>query len=94
MTLKRLKKAGLMTKLVVLILLVYMAIALLNLRTKVTAAQAELDALAGQVTAQAQQNTELAEAIANSDDPAVLERVARDKGFVMEGERIMVDVAN
>lgn len=83
-----------MTKLVVLILLVYMAITLLNLRTQVQAAQAELDALTSQVTAQTQQNAELADAIANSDDPAVLERVARDRGFVMEGERIMVDVAN
>lgn len=90
----RVKKAGLMTKLVVLILLVYMAITLLNLRTQVQAAQAELDALTSQVTAQTQQNAELADAIANSDDPAVLERVARDRGFVMEGERIMVDVAN
>lgn len=83
-----------MTKLVVLILLVYMAITLLNLRTQVQAAQTELDALTNQVTAQTQQNAELADAIANSDDPAVLERVARDRGFVMEGERIMVDVAN
>lgn len=90
----RVKKAGLMTKLVVLILLVYMAITLLNLRTQVQAAQTELDALTNQVTAQTQQNAELADAIANSDDPAVLERVARDRGFVMEGERIMVDVAN
>ncbi len=88
------KKAGLMTKIVVAVLLVYMAVSLLDLRTRIQTAQSELDELNLQVTAQMQENAELSDAIANSDDPAVLERVARDKGYVMEGERIMVDVSN
>ncbi len=90
----RTKKAGLMTKIVILALLIYMATSLLDLRTQLQTAQAQLDDLDRQVTAQIQENTELADALANSDDPEVLERAARDKGFVREGERIMVDVAN
>ena len=90
----RTKKAGLITKIVVAILLVYMAVTLLDLRTRIQTAQGELDELNAQVTARTQENAELSDAIANSDDPAVLERVARDKGYVMEGERILVDVAN
>lgn len=90
----RTKKAGLMTKIVILALLIYMATSLLDLRTQLQTAQAQLDDLDRQVTAQIQENTKLADALANSDDPEVLERAARDKGFVREGERIMVDVAN
>ena len=88
------KKAGLMTKLVVLALLIYMATSLLDLRTQIQTAQSQLDDLDRQVAAQIQENAELSYAIENSDDPTVLERAARDKGFVREGERIMVDVAN
>lgn len=88
------KKAGLMTKLVVLALLIYMATSLLDLRAQIQTAQDQLSDLDRQVAAQTQENTELADAITNSDDPAVLERAARDKGFVREGERVMVDVAN
>ena len=90
----RTKKAGLITKIVVAILLVYMAVTLVDLRTRIQTAQGELDELNAQVTARTQENAELSDAIANSDDPEVLERVAREKGYVMEGERILVDVAN
>ena len=90
----RTKKAGLITKIVVAILLVYMAVTLLDLRTRIQTAQGELDQLTRQVTAQTQENAELSDALANSSDPEVLERVAREKGYVMDGERIMVDVSN
>ncbi len=88
------KKAGLITKIVVAVLLVYMAVTLLDLRTRIQTAQGELDQLTRQVTAQTQENAELSDALANSSDPEVLERVAREKGYVMDGERIMVDVSN
>ena len=88
------KKAGLITKIVVAVLLVYMAVTLLDLRTRIQTAQGELDQLTRQVTAQTQENAELSDALANSGDPEVLERVAREKGYVMDGERIMVDVSN
>ena len=68
------KRAGFLTKLVVLALLIYMATSLLELRGKI--------------------QTVLREAIANSDDPEMLEQVARDRGYVEQGETLFIDVAN
>ena len=88
------KKAGFLTKIIVLVLLVYMATTLLNLRTQLQTYLAEKDTLAAQVTQIAQQNAQLSDTIQNKDDPAVLEAVARDKGFVKAGEKLFVDIAD
>lgn len=88
------KRAGFLTKLVVLALVIYMAIALLDLRGKILGVQDERDGLERQVASQRQENQELAEAIANSDDPDTLERAAREKGYVYKGETLFIDVAN
>lgn len=88
------KRAGFLTKLVVLALIIYMAIALLDLRGKIMSVQAERDGLTRQVTSQRQENQELAEAIENSDDPEMLERAARERGYVYKGETLFIDVAN
>ena len=88
------KRAGFLTKLVVLALLIYMAITLLNLRGKISGVQAQRDELARQVVSQQLENQKLSDAIANSDDPEMLERVARDRGYVEKGETLFVDVAN
>ena len=88
------KRAGFMTKLVVLAMLIYMAITLLDLRGKIQGVQAEREELARQVTSQRLENQKLADAIANSDDPEVQERVARDRGYVERGETLFIDVAN
>lgn len=90
----QLKKAGFLTKIVVLALLIYMATSLLNLRAQLQANLEEQNALSAQAEQLAQENTRLADAIENRDDPAVLEAVARDKGFVKAGEKLFVDVAN
>lgn len=90
----KLKRAGVGTKILVLILLVAAVTALLSLQAQVRQAEADRDLLSDQVLEQQEENAALADAIANSDDPEVLERVAREKGCVMEGERILVDVAN
>ena len=52
------------------------------------------DALAQQVADQRLENQELADAIENSDDPEMLERVAREKGYVKQNELLFYDVAN
>ena len=65
----RTKKAGLLTKVVVLALLIYMATALLNLQGQIQEAQAQRDTLSQQVAEQTQINAELAEDVANPDDP-------------------------
>ena len=90
----QLKKAGFLTKVVILALLIYMATALLDLRTQLQSDLEEQSALSAQVEQLEQQNTKLADAIENKDDPDVLEAVARDKGFVKAGEKPFVDVAN
>ena len=88
------KRAGFLTKIVVLVLLIYMAITLLDLRGRIQAVQAERDALARQVTSQLLENRKLEDAIENSDDPEMLEQVARDRGYVEQGETLFIDVAN
>ena len=88
------KRAGMLTKLVIVVLMVYMAVSLLDLRTQIQTAQDQKDILTAQVAAQKLDNQQLTEAIENSDDPAMLESVARDKGYVKPGETLYVDVAN
>ena len=88
------KRAGFLTKIVVLALLIYMATSLLELRGKIQEVQAQRDELTWQVTDQQLENRKLADAIANSDDPGMLERVARDRGYVEKDETLFIDVAN
>lgn len=90
----QIKKAGFLTKIVILGLLIYMATSLLNLRAQLQVHLEQRDALSAQVEQLAQENTQLADAIENKDDPDVLEAVARDKGFVKAGEKLFIDPAN
>lgn len=90
----QLKRAGFLTKIIVLALLIYMATSLLDLRGQIQATQGQRDALAQQVADQRLENQRLADAIENSDDPNMLEQVARDKGYVKQGEILYFDVAN
>lgn len=83
------KKAGLLTKIVVLALLIYMSTALLDLRGRITSVQAQRDALTQQVATQSQRNAELADAVENSSDPERISDVAREKlGLVAPGEKV------
>jgi len=89
------KRAGILTKIVVLGLLVYFATVLLSLNGQIAAAEAERDAMRAQVAQQAQLNADLAEDVANADDPHRQEDIARDKlGLVVPGEQIFIDVTN
>ena len=90
----RFKRAGMITKVVIMVLMIYMTISLLNLRAQIETAQGQKEILAAQVAAQKMENQQLTEAIANSDDPDMLESVARSKGYVKPGETLYVDVAN
>lgn len=85
------KKAGFLTKIVVLALLIYMATALLDLRGLILSAREERDALEQQVADQSQRNAELADAVENSGDPGRVGDVAREKlGLVEPGEKVFV----
>lgn len=90
----RFKQAGFLTKLVVLALLIYMVTSLLDLRGQIQATQSQRDALAQQVADQRLKNQELADAIEHSADTEMLERVAREKGYVKQNEMLFFDVAN
>ena len=90
----RFKRAGWITKVLIAILMIYMTISLLNLHGQIQSVQSERDALKEQVVTKRLENQQLAEAIENSDDPAMLESVARKKGYVKPGETMYVDVAN
>ena len=85
----RTKKAGILTKLVVLALLIATATALLNLRSQIAAAQQGLAEMEAQVAAQSQINADLADAVENSGDPQRQLDIARGKlGLVKPGERV------
>ena len=88
------KPAGCVTKIVVLVLMIYMATSLLNLLGQLKTVQAQRDTLEQQVISQQLDNQRLSDAIENSDDPDMLERVARAKGFVRQGEELYIDVAS
>lgn len=90
----QLKQAGFLTKIVILVLVIYMATSLLDLRSQIQETQTLRNTLAEQVANQTLENQRLADAIANSDDPDMMEQVAREKGYVKQGEVLYIDVAN
>ena len=91
----KLKKAGLLTKIVVLALLIYMSITLLNLQSRIQETQATRDQYQQQVDSQTQVNAALANDVANSDDPEYALKIARSRlGLVVPGEKIFEDITH
>ena len=85
----KLKKASLLTKLVVLALLIGAATGLLNLRQQILTAEADLTEAQSRGAEQKQVNAELADAVENSGDPERQADLARSKlGLVEPGEYI------
>ena len=86
----RTKRAGFLTKIVVLALLIAAATGLLNMRGQIQRAQSDRDDLAAQVAAQTQVNADLADAVENSGDPERQADIARNKlGLVEPGEQVI-----
>ena len=84
----RFKRAGIGTKLLVLVLLVAAVTALLSMRAKLETAQAQRDLLSQQVQEQIETNAALADDIANSSDPEYLANIARSKLGLLEPDEI------
>lgn len=85
----KVKKASLLTKVVILALLIGAAATLLNLQNKLAAAQEDLAQAQAEVAAQRQVNADLSDAVENSDDPERQTDIARDKlGLVTPGEYV------
>ena len=85
----KIKRASLLTKVVILALLVAAATGLLGLRSQLSTAQADLAEAQRQVEEQKQVNADLADAVENSGDPDRQADLARDKlGLVEPGEYV------
>lgn len=83
----RFKRAGMLTKLLILILLLVGVTTFLNLKGQVAALEDQRAQLELQVNRQKQENQSLAAAIADKDDPDRIADVARDRlGLVKPGE--------
>lgn len=88
----KIKRAGMATKLLVLVLLAAVAIALLSTRAKLSAAQADRETLVRQVQAQQEENAALQDGIDHSGDPEYLGDIARSRlGLVEPGEIVFED---
>ena len=88
----KVKRAGMATKLLVLVLLAALAAALLSTQAKLNAAQVSREELARQIQAQQEVNAALADDIAHSSDPDYLADIARGKlGLLAPDEIEFVD---
>lgn len=86
----QLKKAGFLTKLVVIVLLIVTSVTFLQLQGQIASAQEERDALQLQVARQVQRNADLQDAVEHSGDPERQEDVARNElGLVSPGEKVI-----
>lgn len=89
------KQAGIITKVVVLILLIYLSILLANVRTQISNAETERQALQTQVDEQTAVNADLAADIANRNDPDTVLAIAKERMRLVEsGEVIFYDTTN
>lgn len=87
----QIKKAGFLTKIVVLALLIAASVGLLRMRGQITQAEAERDLLASQVARQTQTNADLQDAVENSGDAGRQADIARDQlGLAAPGEKVII----
>ena len=89
------KKSSLLTKIVIMVLLVYAMIVLVSLQRQLSQKQAERAVLETQLTEQQQANAALHSSIDAIDTDEGVEAVAREKlGLVSEGEITFYDAGN
>lgn len=87
--------ASIITKLVILILIGYLSITLLNIRSQIRDAESQYTALQTRITAQTAENAVLEEHLNNRDDPQTVLEIAKEKlGLVEPGEIIFYDTTN
>ncbi len=85
------KKAGFLTKLVVLALLIAASVSLLRMQGLIAQAQGELDDLKLQVANQTQINADLRDAVDHSGDPNRQHDIARNElGLAAPGEKVII----
>jgi len=91
----RFKHSSLLTKLLVLVLVVYATVTLVSLQSQVTEKKAEVESLESSIDAAKQENLRLEQAIDALDTDEGVEAVARQKlGWVSKGEIVFNDMGN
>lgn len=87
----QIKKAGFLTKIVVLTLLVASAVSLLGLQGRIGQAQEELETKQREVAQQSQVNADLRDAIDHSSDPDRQAAIARSElNLAAPGEKVII----
>ena len=87
----QIKKAGFLTKIVVLTLLVASAVSLLSLQGRIVEAQREQEELRLRVAQQSQLNADLRDAIDHSGDPDRQAAIARSElNLAAPGEQVII----
>ena len=90
----KLKKAGIITKLLIVALALYAVISIVTINGRVTQAQQDKSELQRQVDEMAQENAELQYQLDHSEDQETIEEIARNKlGLVLPGEKIFYDIS-
>ncbi len=85
------KKAGLLTKLVVLTLLIASAVSLLGLQGRIGEARLEQEEMTRKVAQQSQVNADLRDAIDHSGDPERQAAIARSElNLAAPGEKVII----
>jgi len=85
------KKAGFLTKIVVLGLLIATSVGLLRMQGQIVQAQRDRDVLRSQVLQQTQVNADLQDAVDHSGDPDRQADIARNElGLVSPGEKVII----
>ncbi len=90
----KVKRAGMLTKLLILILLVATVTTYLNARQELRTKTAEQTQQERSNEKQRQENAALTAALARKDDPEQLAAVARERGWVAPGEIVFYDSGN
>lgn len=91
----RFKRSSLLTKVLILVLVVYATVTLVSLQNQVTAKNAEAAALTNSIEAAKQENLRLEQAIEALDtDEGVIEAAREKLGWVLDGEIVFFDAGN
>ena len=91
----RFKRSSLVTKVLILVLVVYATVTLVSLQSQVTEKETQAAALHDDITAAQQENLRLEQAINALGTDEGVEAVARQKlGLVAPGEILFYDVGN
>ena len=87
----QIKRAGFLTKIVVLALLIAASVTLLRMQGQIVRAKEEQTELEQQVARQTQVNADLQDAVDHSDNPDRQADIARDElGLVAPGEKVII----